>query len=200
MSAKKGNVSVIAALLAVDIALLLFFSGHDPSANLSPASAARLAVLAATPPVIYLASSLFSAQMKACFVFWRITNPLPSHRAFTELVHDDPRIDVTALRAKIVEFPRDARDQGVAWYRLYTGLAAREEVLDANKRYLLFRDAATVSLVLAFLAPALIFFSAGSWTAALCIFAAQFILCAIAARVAGNRLVATVLALASHSP
>ena len=57
--------------------------------------------------VVTIISNLISPQLKAALVFWRWPNPLPGHRAFSQYLATDPRIDPHRLRAKIGDLPSD---------------------------------------------------------------------------------------------
>jgi hypothetical protein len=73
-------------------------------------------------------------------------------------------------------------------------------VPDAHGRFLPFRDLTGLSLLMAILGPAafiVLGFSRAVTVIAFAVFASQFIVCAIAGRFSGNRLVTNVLALHS---
>lgn len=202
MTAKKGNLSWLSAFVAFDVAILIaVLAPQLRLISTEPEVVARAASSLLAPPVLLLLSSLIPNQLKASLVFWRARFALPGHRAFSHHAHADPRIDPAKLLARISPYPVEAREQNSAWYRIYRAHRDDDAVLDANRRFLLFRDLAVVSLLLAVLLPF------GIWALGLrsavlptlIVFIAQYVLSAIAARQAGIRLVTSVLAIESTS-
>lgn len=104
-----------------------------------------LAIQTALPVALALAltgvlNSQFSQKAKEVIVFWEWVNPLPGCRAFSELIHDDPRIDAGALEARFGPFPQDPVEQNKRWYRIYSEVRAEFAVVDASRGYLFARD------------------------------------------------------------
>jgi hypothetical protein len=132
-------------------------------------------------------------------VYWRTRDVLPGARAFSHFALRDERIDPEALRRNIGAFPIDPKEQNVRWYKLFKKVDSAPEVVDPHGRFLLFRDVTGLSFLLVVLTPVAMFFlgSKAPAIAALVIYAAQFIVSALAARFSGERLVANVLALHS---
>jgi len=139
---------------------------------------------------------------KARLVFWRWRNPLPGCRAFSELVTTDPRVDVTALKAKHGALPRSPRDQNLLWFDLYKKHANTLIVLEAHRVYLLTRDMAALSAIFAVVVPFCAFLSpiprgiALAYSVALL---AQYLIIATSARNYGRRFVLNVLSEESHA-
>jgi hypothetical protein len=158
----------------------------------------RVSVAAAAPVIVMLLSSLLTSDFKAKLVYWRRTNVLPGHRAFTVHGPNDARIDMEALKTRIGEWPVEESQQNKFWYRLYKDTQQDVTVSEAHQRYLLFRDLAALSLLLVpFALLALFVTGALTWPKAawvVCLFAVQYVLCAIAARNSGVRMVTSVLA------
>lgn len=145
-------------------------------------------------------NSQLPSDVKARLVFMKWTNPLPGSRAFSRYAHLDPRIDPAALARLTGPFPISPGDQNSLWYRLYRSVQADAAVRDAHQSYLLFRDYASLSLLLG-----VVLIPSGAWyavsTSSIAGFAllllVQLLLAARAARIHGERLVCTVLAIKS---
>jgi len=163
-----------------------------------------------TSAVMALISSVLGAidsapgKWKDVLVFRRLRNPLPGTRAFTkEILGQDPRINVEALRAAVGRFPRSAQEQNAAWYKLYKSIEADPRVEGAHCDYLLYRDLTWFSLLFLLIGLANAAINLRVWQAALCYagaFVALHFLFARAARERGSRFVCTVLALVSVTP
>ncbi len=196
---KRRNLAWLVATLVLDVLILLALAFHTAIEDLSLTKAitirASLTVLLPVPAL--LLSWLVSSNHKAILVFWRLQHPLPGARAFSIHAPADPRIDLTALRTNIGELPISDRDQNSKWYSLYKLVDSEHSVVDSHKNYLLFRDIAAMSLLLALAVPLMMYFadidiqamklSAG-------VFLLQYLLSAYAARTAGIRFVQNVLA------
>ena len=202
MSAKKGLLGWISAFVGFDMVILgaLLVPQLQTSA-LDPQMVTGALTSLLTPPLLLLLSALFSPDFKASLAFWRVRWALPGHRAFSHYLRGDTRIDVAALGRRIGPFPSEPAAQNVEWYRIYRLHRTDEAVLDANRRFLLFRDLATVSALLAIGIPAAL--KLVGWGTAIApaaaVFAVQYLLSAIAAQQTGIRFVRTVLAIESTS-
>ncbi|MGD0154722.1 MAG: hypothetical protein ABSB50_01400 [Terracidiphilus sp.] len=161
-------------------------------------------IIAATMPILAIVlSGVLSDTGKARLVFWRWRDPLPGSRAFTELAGTDPRIDLSTLKRKLGEFPKDPGAQNALWYRLSRKHKATRIVWESHKVYLLTRDLATISAALAVLFSIGIGAASVSWKVALPYFGAlalQYTLVASAARNYGKRFVLNVLSEESLAP
>ena len=203
MSAKQGLLKWLGAFVAFDIAVLGALLA--PQLLSTPAVGARItgaltAFLA--PPVLLLLNTLVPQDLKHMLVFWRFRDVLPAHRAFTIYAPRDPRIDSAALKARVGEFPTDPRDQQNLWFRLYQKNKSEPSVVDAHRPFLILRDLATLSFLLAILVPVvlcIVGFSIAAWST-LAVFSGQYLLAALASRQAARRFVCTVLSLESHAP
>jgi hypothetical protein len=146
--------------------------------------------------------NLLPTPIKETLVYWRRRDVLPGSRAFTDLGPRDGRVDMAALGYVHGPFPQTPQEQNQLWYRIYQKHEARSGVRDAQKSYLLYRELASVSLLL------LVLLVAGSLLAFLLtvrapgrlegMFAALlmgvYVLAAVNARNSGTRLVTNVLA------
>jgi hypothetical protein len=158
-----------------------------------------LGISAVAGLLVGIAGWALPRKFKETLVFWRVgPRCLPSSRAFSEIAKSDPRIDVDQLRARVGEFPSTATQQSSRWYSIYRKHEKEPAVEDANRAYLLYRDMAALVpimiLVLTVLIRAL-HLSPPNWIPALGILLSEFVLLVLAARNAGSRLIANVLAI-----
>ena len=100
-------------------------------------------------PLSVILEGLISSDFKHKLVFWKIKNPLPASRAFTEIAPRDSRIDMAKLELLMENgVPLDPDKQNAAWYALYKKHSSKELVFDAHKSFLLTRDLASLSFLL----------------------------------------------------
>lgn len=143
-------------------------------------------------------NSQLSPNAKARVVFMRWTNPLPGSRAFSHYARSDQRIDVSALARKVGPVPQRPQDQNALWYRLYRSVREEPAVREAHQHFLLWRDYATMIVLLTLLfvpATAVLTQSVRPPLLLLTVLALQFGLTTQAARVHAERLVCNVLAI-----
>lgn len=198
-SLKSQNVKWLAAAAVADAVILGAVAYPATLAESVTALAGiRLAGAAILPLIAMLLSALVPAPVKDILVFWRLTSVLPGHRAFSRYAPSDSRIDLDRLRAKVGEFPIDPHRQNSRWYELYLEVQDAPQVRHAQGQYLLFRELAPLSLILAAAAPAtMALIDAGAQAAwvGFGLGAAQYALTALASRFEGVRFVCNVLAL-----
>ena len=144
--------------------------------------------------------SVLPRSAKEVFVNWRIRHAAPGHRAFTDYVRHDSRIDLSRLKASIGEFPTDPVDQNTLWYRLYRECQNEPSVVSALKDYLLGRDLGVVSLLFLVGGTIILLGSIGfdastGWFAG--ITAAEYVIFSHIARIQGVSLVTNVLAISA---
>jgi hypothetical protein len=197
---KTQNNSWILGVVVADfiVFVTLMYPAALDHATINNGVVIRLTSAIVAPVVVLLLTSLISPQIKATLVFWRAHHALPGHRAFTYYAHRDARIDMSSLRKAVGKFPTTPRDQNTTWYRLYREAENDSSVSLANRTYLLFRDIAALSILLAVVGPILVFIvveSALSAAMTAAMFAIQYLLSATAARHHGIALVTNVLAL-----
>lgn len=199
---KSQNLKWLWSVVAIDgLALALITSPEI----LSPASVRSLAwvrLLAAgvAPVVVLLLTSLLSADVKAVIVFWRVKETLPGHRAFSVYAPSDSRINIDALRKNVGSFPDDPREQNTLWFKLYKKVESEVTVAQAHRHYLLFRDLAAMSLLLAPIAALVLHLSGAASPAAwiaVALLCTQYAATALAGRNNGIRFVTNVLTLHS---
>lgn len=196
------NTCVIAALLG---------GWENFIAFLSEVSKGNLALLTRTlgvPAIAGLLAGLVSwvvpRNVKETLVFWRVgPRRMPSSRAFSQIANADPRIDVKQLRERIGEFPVSPSEQSSRWYSIYRKHVKEPAVEDANRAYLLYRDMTSLVPIVAITAVTVALLVAlpahPNWTATTFL-VLEFLMTALAARNAGTRLVANVLAIESSEP
>lgn len=138
-----------------------------------------------------------SSDIKYILIFWRLKNPLPACRAFSNFMNQDPRIDPEVLKTKLVTIPTEPIEQNRRWYKIYKKHEDKRSVLDAHKKFLLTRELTGLSflfLIVLAIVGILLFQSLKIWAfyvAGLCL---MFLLTSQAARNYGARLVTNVLA------
>lgn len=201
-SLKSGHVYWLSAVALIDVGACVALTSPDftPDEIFAWALSQRAALLFVLAPVVLLLANFLGANVKASLVFFRGRTALPGHRAFSRYVNSDSRIDTKRLRDNIGKFPRSPKAQNSTWYGIYDKYRERPEVEDSNRRFILFRDLAAISVFSVLLAPTLIFLMLDgyfAWAIPVAFFV-QYLLFAIAAQVAGVRLVTTVLAIESH--
>ena len=147
-------------------------------------------------------NGIITPHAKAQLVFWRIRNPLPGSRAFSEIAESDPRIDQSELRSRFAPFPDDEQAQNALWYKLYQSAKNDEAVLGGHKDFLFTRDYASLSALMVIpLVLLSIFFTKDM--SLVVVYAAmlliQYFVVRMVAETYGRRFVATVLAVASSN-
>lgn len=109
--------------------------------------------------IVRFLNRLGSSHFKAILIFWHWKDPLPGSRAFSQLIHRDPRIDVTKLRRHMGGvFPTIPAQENSAWYGFYRNHAEIPSVQDGHSDYLLFRDMVWLTILVAPMG-AILFFS-----------------------------------------
>jgi len=196
---KGRNLAWLVATLILDCLVLLVLAFHTTIEDLTPTrvAAIRASLTALLPIPALILSSLISADHKAVLVFWRVKHPLPGSRAFSVHAQADHRIDLAKLKRNVGEFPVSERDQNSKWYGLYKQVDSDPSVVDSHKNYLLFRDIASMSLLLVPVLLAVLYFSGVNPTRILISaawFLGQYLVTAYAARTTGIRFVQNVLA------
>lgn len=99
-------------------------------------------------PLSVILEGLLPSEFKHRLVFWRVRNPLPGCRVFTEIAPKDPRIDMNRLNSLFSnDIPQDPASQNRAWYGIYKKYSSRRRVFDAHKAFLLTRDLVALSFI-----------------------------------------------------
>lgn len=92
-------------------------------------------------------NNLITPDFKAKIVFWKIKDPLPGCRIFTELINKDSRIDMELIKEKYGELPTDSFEQNKLWYKIYTKHRFDNMVFDTHREFLISRDLTGLSFV-----------------------------------------------------
>jgi hypothetical protein len=196
---KAANVKWLVALAAFDVAIVLLFVAPG-LVDASTLATLRAGAATTLPIFVLLLTGVLSHEAKARLVYWKLTNPLPGSAAFTKYGPADARIDMKALAKNVGELPGEPGEQNAKWYKLYRQVGEDAAVIHAHKLYLMYRDMAAMSVLLMPFVPAALWYAgappASQWIAG-CLFALQYLMCAISARHSGARLVCNVLALHS---
>jgi hypothetical protein len=192
----------LVSLVAVDILVILAFVFPDLIGTMSVTqlTVARATVALVLPVAVLLLSGLLSHRIKASLVYWKLTNALPAHAAFTGHGPRDARIDLRTLQKNVGDFSTIPAEQNRLWFKLFKAVETEPAVVEAHKMYLLYRDMAAVSLLLLTVAPVALFLNGAAsfavWAVA-GIFAVQYLMAAVSARHKGIRFVTNVLAIHS---
>jgi hypothetical protein len=203
-SLKDINVPLLWAALVLDAALLWGVlapqSGAPADLELLKTATGRFGVAALVPVVVMLLNSLVPPETKSVWIFWRLREVLPGHRAFSEYASRDPRVSIQALTLKLGVLPQAAAEQNRLWYQLYKKAENQPAIAAAHRQYLLFRDLASLSLLLALVTSVPLIFihslEAGVWVVT--ILGLQYVASVIAARNHSIALITNVLAHASN--
>lgn len=151
--------------------------------------------------LIIVLEGLFKNPVKEFLVFWRITNRLPGHRAFTKIGPSDSRIDMDRVRKLFPDgFPENPKKQNSEWYRLYRKYQDVLQVFHSHKAFLLTRDFASLTVIFIPLSISGHFILGTPQRMLvyhLVIMLFLFVIMSLAARYYGERFVANVLAEAS---
>jgi hypothetical protein len=162
---------------------------------------ASLGVSCFIPVVVLLITLVLPQPLKAALVYWRIKNVLPGHRAFSKYALSDNRIDMAALQANVGRtLPTNPQQQYELWDRLYRRVRKEDAAAEPNRRYLLYRDMATISVLMAsagLLFAEMIGIGKNRQAVMAVFFLAQYATTAVLARKAGVRCVKNVLAIHS---
>lgn len=201
-SLKSANFLWLCSIVTFDVVVLavIVFPDVVGSISASNITLARSISSVLLPVVPLLLTNTVPQLMKARLVFWRWSNPNPGARAFSKYVHDDDRINVDKLREHVGAFPSDPKEQNSFWYVLYKRVENEVAVSDAHKAFLLYRDMASLSVLLLFLTAVVMGIWHFEWQEigkAIAVFLGQYLLTMVSARVAGERFVCTVLSIHS---
>ncbi|WP_445361905.1 hypothetical protein ACJJIL_10455 [Microbulbifer sp. EKSA005] len=202
LSLKTQNSAPLALLVLLQLLAVHGFNSASFDINLLTSIKEAGGVMLAIGVLASWLSYLLPAGLKNTLIFLRLRNVLPGHR-FIQLAEADPRIDTPLLKEKVPGYESlssDYKAQNSYWYReFYRPVADQQEVAATHKAYLLYRDAATVSLLCAaifvlamlLLTESMSAFELGSGA----VFPLAALGFALAAGNAGRRLVTTAVAI-----
>jgi hypothetical protein len=210
---QQNRVPVLLFALASTCVIAVMLAGWDNfTAFVKEASSGNWSLLGRSlgvPAIVGLIAGIASwvvpRKLKETLVFWRVgVRCMPSSRAFSEIAPADPRIDIDRLRGRIGDLPVSPSEQSSRWYSIYRKHQKEPAVEDANVAYLLYRDMASLVPIVG-LAAIIVGLWVGlparpNWIGVIVILAVEFLLTSVAARNAGIRLVANVLAIEASEP
>jgi hypothetical protein len=210
---QQNRIPVLLFALASACVIAVLLAGWDNfTAFVKEASSGNWSLLGRSlgvPAIVGLIAGIASwvvpRKLKETLVFWRVgVRCMPSSRAFSEIAPADPRIDIDRLRARMGDFPVSPSEQSARWYSLYRKHQKEAAVEDANLAYLLYRDVASlvpiISLAAIIVGLWVTLPARPNWIGVIVILALEFLLTSVAARNAGIRLVANVLAIEASEP
>lgn len=156
-------------------------------------------VVVIIPLFVFILNGLLTPDFKATISFWKIKNPLPGCKAFSDLMKKDSRIDSQELKRKHGELPLEPEKQNNLWYKIYKKNSGEVSVAKSHKAYLLARDLTSMSFL--FLIFSTLFFLLNSsykyWYWYLLGLFLQYLLLKTVTENYGNRFVTNVLAVES---
>ena len=194
---KAVNLRWLSAMALLDAAILAVIAGLPALGGLTADVAPQLTSAVLLPPLVLLASSLVPPDVKHQLVFWRRRYVLPGHRAFSVHALKDARFDIAILKKRIGRFPVEPGRQNSRWYELYKTVQDSPSVADAHRSFLLFRDLASISALLAGLVGIIFSIIGIDWqrtVAAVLFIGGQYLLAVVASRFSAHRFVRNVLA------
>lgn len=200
-SLKSQNTRYILAILILNI-FIISFTFHRLDITLLPflwIMPLSIGLSATSATVIALAANhIIPRWIKEIIVFLRYKDVQPGCRAFSKRAGKDNRINVSSLENAVGKFPSAGNEQNALWYKLLKQHEDKAAIQYAHRNYLLFRDLASLSIILCILSLLLLFSKPSTSSASLTgWFALQYLIYMIAGRNSGNSLVDNVLAEAS---
>lgn len=207
LSLKTQNVVPLSMLIVFQCALAYALSAGDMNALSEKIITPKSPLILLIGVLAGWLSYMVPTGVKNSMVFLRLKHALPGHR-FIQLSERDPRIDEQNLRATIPEYlalKADYKNQNRYWYnQIYRPIVDDREVSSSHKSYLLYRDAASVSVTLIvclLIASQFLPMIKGVLTTGfVSVMAACSVGFVVAANIAGKRFVATTVAIYLASP
>jgi hypothetical protein len=190
------------ALVSTDLIGILFLvlPGTPSIEDLTKGALWRLLTTAVIPVAVLLIVNAVPHQVKCMLVYWKPYGWLPGCAAFTKYGPGDSRIDMKTLAKNVGPLPTDPREQNARWYQLYKLVAHESEVEEAHKLLLMYRDMATITLIMLPLVPFALYQAYAppsfQWIAAAAL-VIQYLLTAVSSSNSGIRFVINVLAIHS---
>ncbi|MCT9561645.1 hypothetical protein Q5X39_03955 [Acinetobacter baumannii] len=151
--------------------------------------------------IVKLLLNIIPAEIKHNIIFGRLKNSLPGHRAFSDYIYKDSRIDIDNLKKNLGIFPSEPNEQNRIWYKIYQKHKNDEQIVESHVRFLFFRDCSILTIFILFGFIFLcIFFRANifQWITSISFIIIQLTILIISARNNGIRFVQNVLCIESH--
>ena len=206
-SLKARNLKFLIPILVINILLIVILISPNSKLDITLLknlySLPLKAEIATTPIAIFLClliNALIPSNLKALIIFWRM-DALPGHRAFSHWVFSDSRINLDALRSKLGVFPDNPKSQNSLWYSLLKKHESNIVIKEAHQYFLLFRDAASIVLIILMIfSVSTFFYEIHTTKFVFLILLGEYLTLMIATRNMANGLVKNVLSLESHAP
>jgi len=199
MSLKSKNTPILTGFVLLNLVIFLTFYGFSwgEFTRFSNGFTLQSPFFAVAVHLIVLVLCYFFPEtIKNTLVYWRIKNPLPGTRAFSELAPKDVRISMDNLKNQFGTLPTDPLEQNRLWYRIYRSKEKDTVVTSSHSRWLLTRDITTIAFELLILLSVITFarsFALMSFVYSIFL-VLQYLLFVIVARNNGNKFVCNVLA------
>lgn len=199
MTLKQKNIPVLISVLLLNAAAVYVLLAWPMSSNeLSLTSGEyleRLVGLGLMVPIVTLLNGLVPSSWKHRLVFLRWRHVLPGHRAFSRIIRKDERFDPDDVAAKLGPLPEEPGKQNALVYRWSKLNSGDGAINDAHQNFLLFRDWAVMSVLMLITVTPAIAIVIGSIEGLIvgAILFVEFNLVRLAASVAGDRWVGTVV-------
>lgn len=151
---------------------------------------------------VIISTNMMSRGVKDFLVYFKGKQSAPAHRAFTDLMSKDDRIDVNNLESRWPEVKQAKSgkvNQNSLWYRLFKSVGDSVEVQQSHKSWLLLRDLVTLQWLFTLCMVLIVIFHPLSRTASGQILMSVLLLLTswFAARTSGKMFVLNVLAICS---
>lgn len=149
------------------------------------------------PVITIILNGILPTRAKETLVFWKLKNPLPGSKVFSELAKKDSRIDLRKLIQMYGEIPKSAKEQNQLWYKIYKSHESKVAVLSSHRNFLFTRDLTGISAVFLIVLPLVSLIAFGNSIQILfysLYVILQYLVLSIVARNYGNRFVCNVLA------
>lgn len=163
VSLKTQNLPLVSLFLSYNIIIyILCITGikdfwNDLSAMFTALTVKDGFLMTILPIISFVAVHFINPNYKAMIVFWRIKNPLPGCRAFSEIGPKDPRVDMDFIKTKIT-IPTEPKEQNKSWYKLFKKVEGSTMIDTSHKNFLLARELASISLLFLICMPWTVFF------------------------------------------
>ena len=77
-------------------------------------------------------SSIIPSEWKHIIIYFRLKDPLPGSRIFTQLIKKDSRVSYRDIVAKYGPLPKKPKEQNVLWYKIYKEKQSDEVVKESH--------------------------------------------------------------------
>lgn len=143
---KKG-LNVFIGLHLFIMYVLIFGFNIDELKQLSGEDIYKSIFILILPLISLILNGLLPNYIKEFIVFWKFTNRLPGHKAFSKYAKKDSRIDFQNLKDKYSEIESEKLDENRLWYKIYKQYVESPSVWDSQKNYLFMRDITNLTII-----------------------------------------------------